>query len=120
LLFEPVIEEGIPMASARIAGLSIFLVMLAASYTSAHGQNSLSVALPSLPGDETGHKADGSGGGDIYCRPPQPLTDSRLMGPQVCMSVKKWNDLHAQGLDADATGKIKPRQGLDDLKVLGH
>jgi hypothetical protein len=36
------------------------------------------------------------------------------------MSVQKWNDLHAAGLDVDASGKVKPRQGLDDLKVLGH
>jgi hypothetical protein len=114
--------QEIAMASARIAVLSIFIVMLAAPYTSAQSQTSLSVALPSLPSDETGHKADGSMSGEdnVYCRPPQHLTDSRLMGPQVCMSVQKWNDLHAAGLDVDASGKVKPRQGLDDLKVLGH
>jgi len=110
------------MASARIAGVPIFLVLLAASYTSAPGQTSLSVTLPSLPSDDKGHAENGgtSGDGDIYCRPPQPLTDSRLMGPQVCMSIKKWNDIHAAGLAADARGQIKPRQGLDSVKVLGH
>jgi len=110
------------MASARIAGVPIFMMLLAASYTSASGQASLSVALPSLPSDDKGHTENGGTSSDdnIYCRPPQPLTDSRLMGPQVCMSIKKWNDLHAAGLDADARGQIKPRQGLDDVKVLNH
>jgi hypothetical protein len=36
------------------------------------------------------------------------------------MPIRKWNDLHAAGLDVDAKGQVKPRQGLDDLKVLGH
>ena len=108
------------MTSARIAGVPVFVVLLAASYTSAPGQTSLSVTLPSLPSDDKGQNGSTSGDGGIYCRPPQPLTDSRLMGPQVCMSVKKWNDLHAAGYDADARGQIKPRQGLDDAKVLGR
>ena len=110
------------MASARIAGVPVFIVLLAASCMSARGQNSLSVTLPSLPSDDKGHTDSGGTSGDdkVYCRPPQPLTDSRLMGPQVCMSIKKWNDLHAAGLDADARGQIKPRQGLDSVKVLGH
>jgi hypothetical protein len=114
--------QEIAMASVRTAVLSVFTVMLAAPYTSAQSQNSLSVALPSLPSDDKGHTENGNttGQDNIYCRPPQHLESSRLMGPQVCMSVQKWNELHAQDLDIDASGKIKPRQGLDDLKVLGH
>ena len=108
------------MASAHTAGLSIFFVMFLASLASVQAQTPLSPALPSLPGDENGH-ADATGSeGNVYCRPPQHLESSRLMGPQVCMSIQKWNDLHAAGYDVDAKGQIKPRQGLDDLKILGH
>jgi hypothetical protein len=32
------------------------------------------------------------------CRPPQPLPDSRLMGPKVCMPQKQWDQLKARGL----------------------
>jgi hypothetical protein len=31
-------------------------------------------------------------------------TDSRLPGPKVCMTIKKWNDLHAAGLDIAPDG----------------
>ena len=110
------------MPSARIVGLSVFFVMLSASYTSAQVQTIINPPLPSLTDDQTGHTADAAtrGEGNVYCRPPQHLNDSRLMGPQVCMSIQKWNALHAEGLDVDASGKVKPRQGLDDLKILGH
>jgi hypothetical protein len=40
-----------------------------------------------------------------YCRRPQPQTDSRLMGPRVCMTNRQWDALHAQGLDIGADGK---------------
>ena len=40
-----------------------------------------------------------------YCRPPQQLTDSRLMGPQVCLTNHKWAQLHSQGLEISADGK---------------
>jgi len=40
-----------------------------------------------------------------YCRPPQQLPDSRLMGPQVCLTNRKWAQLHAQGLEISADGK---------------
>ena len=32
------------------------------------------------------------------CRPPQPLPDSRLMGPKVCMPQEQWDQLKARGL----------------------
>jgi hypothetical protein len=54
-----------------------------------------------------------------YCRPPQPRTDSRLAGPKVCMTVRKWNDLHASGRDIAADGiSIVPLQ--KDLDLLKH
>jgi hypothetical protein len=64
---------------------------------------------PALPGLNTG---DAAQAGDksptsaetIYCRPPQDQTDSRLKGPKVCLTVGKWKELRAQGLDVSADG----------------
>jgi hypothetical protein len=42
---------------------------------------------------------------EMVCRPPQPQTDSRLLGPKICKPKKQWDDLHAQGLDISADGK---------------
>lgn len=71
------------------------------------------LSLPSLvlaqaqTSGETGQATqEGSGGDDaIYCRPPQQRADSRMMGPKVCMTVRKWNELHAKGLDVSADGQ---------------
>jgi len=48
-----------------------------------------------------------SAGGDdaIYCRPPEQRTDSRMMGPKVCMPLGKWKELRAKGLDVSADGQ---------------
>ena len=43
--------------------------------------------------------------GEIYCRPPQAQTESRVPGPRVCKSVAYWKSLHDQGLDVSADGK---------------
>jgi hypothetical protein len=40
-----------------------------------------------------------------YCRPPQQLPDSRLKGPEVCMTNRQWDVLHSQGLEITADGK---------------
>jgi hypothetical protein len=67
----------------------------------------ISPALPSLnTGDaaQAGDKSPASAEA-IYCRPPQDQTDSRLKGPKVCLTVRKWKELHAQGLDVSADGK---------------
>ena len=56
------------------------------------------VPLPQLlPEEETQ--------GEIYCRPPQAQTESRVPGPRVCKSVAYWKSLHDQGLDVSADGK---------------
>ena len=39
------------------------------------------------------------------CRPPQKQTDSRLLGPRVCLTNRQWDALHKQGLDISADGK---------------
>jgi hypothetical protein len=64
-------------------------------------QTTITPALPSLgevdkdPGDPDA----------TYCRPPQQQTDSRLLGPRVCMTNRQWDALHKQGLDISADGK---------------
>jgi hypothetical protein len=75
-------------------------------------QTSVAPAPPSLTQGETG-SAD-----TIYCRPPQHRTDSQLMGPKVCMTIKKWNDLHAAGLDIGADGN--PVSSEKHLNMLSH
>ena len=61
----------------------------------------ISPALPSL-GDV---EKDPNDPDATYCRPPQRQTDSRLLGPKVCMTNRKWDALHNQGLDISADGK---------------
>ena len=61
--------------------------------------------LPNSTGGETAAHEGASGDDAIYCRPPEQRTDSRMMGPKVCMTVRKWNELHAKGLDVSADGQ---------------
>ena len=61
----------------------------------------ISPALPSL-GDVEKNPSDPDA---TYCRPPQPQTDSRLLGPKVCLTNRQWDALHKQGLDISADGK---------------
>lgn len=56
---------------------------------------------PTLP-DLGNAAADDS---PVICRPPQPQSDSRLLGPRVCRTQKQWDDLHKQGLDISADGR---------------
>jgi len=81
---------------------------------------SLTMILLSLPclalaqaqtGGETGQATTASGDDVIYCRPPQPRTDSRLMGPKVCMTLGKWKELRAKGLDVSADGQSVQQMG---------
>ena len=62
---------------------------------------------PSMSSPATGSAADKSASDPdaTYCRSPQPQTDSRLLGPKVCMTNRQWDALHAQGLDISADGK---------------
>ena len=110
------------MGQIRSAGLCLFFLLFLAPVASAQVQITVNPTLPSLSGDDSkpAAAAQAKDEENTYCRPPLPLTDSRLLGPQVCMSVRKWNELHAQGYDIDPSGKLKPRQGLDDVKTLGH
>jgi hypothetical protein len=69
--------------------------------TLAQVQTTLTPATPSLPQVEKSPNDPDA----TYCRRPQPQTDSRLMGPRVCMTNRQWDALHAQGLDIGADGK---------------
>lgn len=65
---------------------------------------------PASPGVTTGGAAQaGDKGPDsgeaMYCRPAQETTGSRFKNPKVCLSVKRWQELHSQGLDMSADGK---------------
>jgi hypothetical protein len=73
----------------------------------------LLLALPSSvfaqaqTGAETGQAAQEGASGDdaIYCRPPQQRTDSIMRGPKVCLTVKRWKELHDRGQDISADGQ---------------
>lgn len=58
------------------------------------------------PGSPGGGQAAAASGDDaIYCRRPEQRTDSRMMGPRVCMPLGKWKALRAKGLDVSADGQ---------------
>lgn len=65
--------------------------------TLAQMQTTLDPSLPRLPSPDDPDAT--------YCRPPQPLPDSRLLGPRVCMTNRQWAVLHSQGLEISADGK---------------
>lgn len=99
------------MASFRFVGASILLLMLLPPPGWAQTQT-YTIPAPNLNLGETETATGGT-----YCRPPQPRTDSRLPGPQVCMTIRKWNDLHAAGLDIapDGTTVVPIQKNLDML-----
>ncbi|HUO02671.1 MAG TPA: hypothetical protein VMU31_07825 [Rhizomicrobium sp.] len=84
------------MSSSTKLGFSLTMMLLAFPALA-------QTAAPTNPGGDTGAKA-ASGDDAIYCRPPQQRADSRMMGPKVCLPMKRWNDLRAQGLDVGADG----------------
>lgn len=58
---------------------------------------------------------------EIYCRPPQAKTDSRLPGPKVCKPVTFWKRLHDQGLDISADGKaVVQSEKYRNINVCGQ
>ena len=70
----------------------------------APAQAQIILNLPNVNlGEATAH--EGASGDDaIYCRPPQQRTDSRIMGPKVCLTVGKWKELRANGQDVSSDG----------------
>ncbi len=85
------------MTSTRFA----LALLLLSSPAFAQVQTTLQPAAPALPQvDKSPDDPDAT-----FCRPPQKQTDSRLLGPRVCMTNKQWDALHAQGMDISADGK---------------
>jgi hypothetical protein len=95
------------------ASTYILAMMLLPSLAWAQEQTTIVPTLPSLTtGEKSADDPDAA-----YCRPPQHLTDSRLMGPKVCMPNRQWHALHAQGLDISPDGKttVSSQIGIDIL-----
>ena len=85
----------------RTASLGLLASLLLSSAAIAQVQTTLQPALPALPQAEKSPDDPDS----TFCRPPQKQSDSRLLGPKVCMTNRQWDALHAQGLDIGADGK---------------
>jgi hypothetical protein len=94
------------MALFRFVGASTLVLILLPAPGWAQLQTTISPAMPNLNTGETAQTGDkGTASADAtYCRPPQHRVDSRLPGPQVCMTIRKWNDFHAAGLDIAPDG----------------
>ena len=84
----------------RTAHTVLLLVLLSSPVLA----QATSVIVPTLPSLGEVDK-DAKDPDAIYCRPPQDLTDSRLMGPKTCRTNRTWDELHAKGLDIGADGK---------------
>ena len=84
------------------------------SKTLAYSLTMLFLSLPSLTlaQSATPPATPASGDDAIYCRPPQQRTDSRMMGPKVCMPLGKWKELRAKGLDVSADGQSVQQMGI--------
>lgn len=95
----------------------VIMLLTPPSPVLAQAQTTVAPAPPNLPPGDTGERAAGDGD-TIYCRPPQHRTDSQLMGPRVCMTITKWNELHAQGLDIGPDGSTVSSQ--KHLNMLSH
>ena len=108
------------MAPFRFVGASILFLMLLSLPGWAQLQTSVSPTLPNLNTGETAQTGDKSAtdADATYCRPPQRRTDSRLPGPEVCMTNRKWNDLHAAGLDIapDGSTVVPVQKNIDILR----
>ena len=89
-----------------IAYSSAMMLLFLPSLALAQVQTAVAPTLPSLTTGDTAQSGNkgGSDGDSVYCRPPQHRTDSRMMGPEVCMTIQKWNELHADGFDIGPDG----------------
>jgi hypothetical protein len=103
---------------ACLVNVSVLILVSLPFSARAQLQTSVAPTLPSLGPQDTEKPAE-AGAGDpdsVYCRPPQRRTDSRLMGPKVCMTNRQWNDLHVGGFDIDANGeKVSMEKNKDML-----
>ena len=71
----------------------------------------LNLVAPALPAAEQ----------EQVCRPPQPLPDSRLKGPEVCLTRAQWGELKARHQDVSADGHSLIATDYDAQSALrGH
>jgi len=73
----------------------------------------LDTHLPAIPVPVTAKPEDA-----IVCRKAEPLTTSRLTGPQVCLYSSRWEKLRADGLDVGPDGKSLVRTDYEKQKTL--
>jgi hypothetical protein len=91
--------------------LTLALLLLAAT---AQAQEQ----TPTQPGDKL-YAAFPTGEGDpnqMTCRPPQRVTSSRLMGPEVCKRNYEWARYRRDGMDVAADGRhdVKLKSGAEN------
>ena len=73
----------------------------------------LDTHLPEIPAPAVAATDDA-----LVCRKPQPLADSRLPGPQVCLHASQWAQLHASGQDVAPDGKSLVNMDYEKQKSL--
>jgi len=73
----------------------------------------LDTHLPEIPAPAVAAADDA-----LVCRKPQPLADSRLPGPQVCLHASQWAQLHAGGQDVAPDGKSLVSMDYEKQKAL--
>jgi hypothetical protein len=54
----------------------------------------------------------------LVCRKPQPLANSRLPGPEVCLHASQWARLHANSQDVAPDGKSLVNTDYEKQKAL--
>ncbi len=103
--------------NARVNVIHSPLAMGGLDPAQSQGSGMLSTASFQPPGAETRTAANTplprsadmpTGAGDpdaISCRAPQRLTDSRLMGPEICKRNRVWASLYKQGKTISADGQ---------------
>jgi hypothetical protein len=66
---------------------------------------STSVIIIPAPQLDTGQQVAAAEPEEKICRPPQQRTDSRLAGPEVCLSQHEWDRIKQQGLQLMPDGR---------------
>ncbi len=89
------------MTSSPVMSACTFVLILLPSFALAQVQTTVVPTSPTLPQVEKSPDDPDA----TYCRAPERQTDSRLLGPKVCMTNRQWDALHAQGLDISSDGR---------------
>jgi hypothetical protein len=91
--------------------LTAFALLMMASASQAQSGDKSYSSFPTGEGDPEA----------ITCRPPQPMPNSRLNGPEVCKKNAVWAQYRRDGMDVAADGihdvPIRGKGGLDCRSV---